>query len=488
MARTLETRLPRGAADYPVEEGILDEAFVAPGEPRPLYRPVLEALAAQDLAATDAAVRRHIDAAGLDFGEAGFPVDAVPGSLPRRSGPALEAGLTQRLRALNAFVSDAYGDQLAIADGVLPERLVTTCDAFEPAMRGLLSDGAPPIGLVGFDIVRSADGELLVLEDNLRMPSGLTYATTIRDAVSAALEWPLEPRPLDSIRRPASAACLRAAAPTGDGEGIVRPALRGTRQRRLVRAPAAVGSISASRSSRPATSRPPRGRLHARTGSRRAQIDVLYRRVDDERLTRPDGSPTELGELLLPALRAGRLRCVNSFGTGIGDDKLTHAYVERMIHFYLGEEPLLRSVPAYDLLDPDDGEGAMDRLEELVLKPRGGFGGQGVVLVPRATESVRREATAPGRRRPRRLRRPGDGRALDPSDDLRRGPAPAPRRPATVRRHRRRDDAVVPGGLTRYAVGAGEMVVNSSRGGGGKDTGWWRHEDQVACLPGTTGR
>jgi carboxylate-amine ligase len=213
-----------------------------------------------------------------------------------------------------------------------------------------------------------------------------------------------------------------------------------------------------------------RGRLHARSGPRRLRVDVLYRRVDGERLTLPNGAPNELGELLLPALRAGRLRCVNSFGTGIADDKLTHAYTERMIDYYLGEEPLLRSVPAYDLAQPDDRNDAMDRLEEMVIKPRGGFGGSGVVLLPKATEGARREAIARVRRSPddfvaqemvRLSTHPTIcGNRLRPRHvDLRPFAATDGKTTHTL-----------PGGLTRYAVGAGDMVVNSSQGGGGKDT------------------
>ena len=180
-----------------------------------------------------------------------------------------------------------------------------------------------------------------------------------------------------------------------------------------------------------------RGRLYGRTGSRRVPIDVLYRRVDDERLTDPEGSPTELGALLLPALQAGRLRCINSFGTGIGDDKLTHVYTERMIDYYLGEEPLLRSVPAYDLAEPDDREKAMDRLEDLVIKPRGGFGGSGVVILPESTEGERRLALGKVRRFPGELvAQEMVGLSTHPTI-CGEQPAPAARGPAPLRRHRR---------------------------------------------------
>ena len=169
---------------------------------------------------------------------------------------------------------------------------------------------------------------------------------------------------------------------------------------------------------------------------------------------------------------SGRLRCVNAFGTGVADDKLAHAYVETMVRFYLGEEPLLRSVPSFDLADPDGPRAALDRLDELVIKPRDGFGGHGVTIMPRATERERRRGDRAGAARARSgfvaqetvralhppdgLRRPACGRATSTCDRSSSARATAP--------------TAMPGGLTRFARGAGEMVVNSSRGGGCKDT------------------
>jgi carboxylate-amine ligase len=198
---------------------------------------------------------------------------------------------------------------------------------------------------------------------------------------------------------------------------------------------------------------------------------VLYRRTDEDRLTGEGGDPTPLGELLLPALRAGRLRCVNAFGTGIADDKLAHAYAEEMVRFYLGEQPLLRSVPSYDLSDPDSRATAMARLEDLVVKPRDGFGGQGVTIMARANAGERRRATGLLRRAPERFVAQETvelsshptvcGERLEPRRvDL---------RPYVVSGAGARQFAMA-GGLTRFARRAGEMVVNSSRGGGCKDT------------------
>ena len=197
---------------------------------------------------------------------------------------------------------------------------------------------------------------------------------------------------------------------------------------------------------------------------------MVYRRLDADQITEADGRPTELGELLLPALRSGRLRCVNAFGTGLADDKLAHAYVERMIEFYLGEEPQLHSVPSYDLSDETAREEAMARLDELVIKPRGGFGGHGVTIMPRASEPERKRAIAVVRRRPERFI------AQEPvaisSHPTVHGGSLHPRRidlrPFVI--SGAGGQTAMTGGLTRFARGAGEMVVNSSQGGGCKDT------------------
>jgi uncharacterized circularly permuted ATP-grasp superfamily protein len=467
MAETRDANLPSGASDYPAEPGVFDEAFIAAGEVRPLYQPMLADLAGGDLHEIAATVIRQVEKAGLDFGDAGFPVDPIPRLIAGDEWSRLEAGLVQRMRALNAFIKDVYGAQKAFADGALPERLATTSDGYEPAMRGLLEERAAPLGMAGFDIVRSPAGELMVLEDNLRMPSGLTYATTIRAAVADALDLPLAPRPLEGFTA-RFGECLRAAAIAGS-EGNVALLSEGPdsgafSEHRMLSAELGIPIVTARELSTA------RGRLHARLDGRRAPIDVLYRRVDDERLTKPDGTPTELGELLLPALRAGSLTCINSFGTGIGDDKLTHAYTEPIIRYYLGEEPLLRSVPAYDLAHTNEREEAMDRLEALVIKPRGGFGGSGVVLMSEATESARREALTRVKSAPERFVAQEMVRLSTHPTLCDEGLRP---RHVDLRPFAATDGAnthVLQGGLTRYATGAGEMVVNSSQGGGGKDT------------------
>jgi uncharacterized circularly permuted ATP-grasp superfamily protein len=473
MATTLNPARPfPGAGVYPLDSGHFDEAFAKTGTARPPYVTVIDALARQDLVELRERVRSNIDRIGLSFGP-GVPmvVDPVPRVIDAAEWEALEAGLLQRARALNAFLIDAYGDQRIFEEGIVPRRLLDTSQGYEPRMRGLLDPSVPPATVAGMDLIRDADGELLVLEDNLRMPSGATYAIAVREAVGPELG----PAAATGLRKPDGyvarlGEAIRAAAPAGRSEPIAAILSDGPESgayyehERLGRE-LSLPVVTPSQLSQA------RGRLHAQVGRDRLQLDVVYRRLDEDRLTDPDGALTPLGELLAPALESGRLRCVNAIGTGLADDKLAHAYVAEMIRFYLGEEPMLRSVPSYDLSDPEARTEVMGRLEELVVKPRDGFGGHGVTIMPHATEGDRRKVIGLVRRRPERF----VAQELVPlsTHPTVVGAGIAPRRvdlrpyvlsPATG------EASVMQGGLTRYAKAADEMVVNSSQGGGSKDT------------------
>jgi uncharacterized circularly permuted ATP-grasp superfamily protein len=212
------------------------------------------------------------------------------------------------------------------------------------------------------------------------------------------------------------------------------------------------------------------GRLHALVDGRRRQVDVVYRRTDEDRLTDDHGQLTRVGAALYEPLRAGTLACVNGFGTGVADDKLVHAFVEEMVRFYLHEEPLLLSVHTYDLADPDLLDEVLDRIDELVIKPRTGHGGHGVVVGPHANVADLRKVAQAVRR--------------DPHDYVAQDTIMLSRHPTVIdgRLEPRHVDlrpfvfvtpdgaAVAPGGLTRVALDRGALVVNSSQRGGGKDT------------------
>jgi len=440
-----------------------DEQLAAPGA----YAALRERFPVEVLEAEADRVAGDLAAAGVIFGGADphpFDVDVVPRIIPAAAWEPLEAGIRQRVRALNAFIADAYGEGRAFAEGVVPERLLFEADWYEPAMAA--PDMPVPVATVaGPDLVRAGDGEFLVLEDNLRAPSGLAYLLAARRALqSAAQASELRPRSLEPALD-ALGAALRFAAPPGVENPFVV----------LVNDGPEASAFYEHRTLAEAV-----GMAIATTADLRREedrllfddrvVDVVYRRVDDERLLTADGTPTRLGDLLIEPMRAGRLGCANSPGTGIGDDKAIHVYVERMIRFHLGEEPLLRSAPGYDLGDPEQLADALPRLDELVIKPRSDFGGLGVVIGPLADAGRLDRAVAAVRDAPHRF--------------VAQEPVALSVHPTFVdgKLHGRHVDlrpfvftageqvTVAAGGLTRFARAEGEMVVNSGRGGGAKDT------------------
>ena len=387
-------------------------------------------------------------------------VDPVPRVVDGADWDRLADGLGQRVRALEAFLRDP---ERAVREGVVPRDVVQTCLYREDGP----APPAVPIGVAGPDVVRTPAGELVVLEDNLRTPTLMGYAETVRRVVGPLLGPPptgsLRPYAADLV--PALSAVLRAAAPDVDDPVLaVLGDVRGSNVRwepariaALLDVPlvdldelTAVGDRL----------RLPDGRL----------VDVLWRRTSEERLLGDDGRPNRLGTALLPGLAAGSLRVVNPFGTGLADDKRTYPYVEDLVRFELGEQPRVRSVRSLDLGRPDGREEALDRLDELVLKPRTGSGGRGVTVMPRATPERRRAARAEVLR--------------DPSQWVAQEPVLLSTCPTVVggRLEDRHVDlrpcvlsdgtsvTVLAGGLTRVAPRSGELVVNCSQGGAAKDT------------------
>jgi uncharacterized circularly permuted ATP-grasp superfamily protein len=452
-----------------------DEAFAARGTPRPHYADVLASLAGTDLAALTAAIGGDLERRGVRFGGpdgfAAFHVDAVPRILPADEWRPLSSALAQRARTLNAFVDDVYGAREVVAAGVVPEHVIDTADHLEPLAAELPPSPAPPVLVAGLDVVREPGGEFLVLEDNVRTPSGLAFAAATRSAVAAAHR----PPELETSAAPDSAVAalgraLAAAAPAGEdpapvllSDGDDDPAFfEHSTLATALGVPLVTRRDLRARGDR--LSARPRGERSARP------VNVVYRRTSESRLTRPDGALTPLAEVLLGPLRAGRAVCANAFGAGVADDKLVHAYVDDMVRHYLGEEPLMRGVRTYDVTDPDTRARALSRIDELVIKPRGGFGGHGVVVCAHATDGDRRRAAALVRGAPTQCVAQETvvlschptivGRRLVPRHvDLRPFVISVPGQ-----------DAVVCAGLTRVALDEGALVVNSSQRGGAKDT------------------
>jgi len=464
--------VPTWTAPYKPLRGAFDEALRPDGSPRPGYERLIEAVLA-DPGQAAATVHAALEAAGVEFGPATdrrvFRVDPLPRLISGDEWSRIEAGLRQRARALNLFLRDAYGERRIVAAGIVPARVIDESILYEPLMR----DAPVPVvaHVAGPDLVRDEHGELRVLEDNLRTPSGLAYALAGRDAVTAVPSLPELPAEGLDGAIDLLATVIASADPTDGGEPGVALLSDGAgsnawfEHRDLARR-LGVPLVT------PDELRLRDGRLVAdpRADGGTVEIDVLYNRSSFESLRDRHGHLNSLGELLAGPLADGRLAAVNSFGSGIADDKAAHCYVEEMIRFYLGENPLLTSVPSLDLGDPAAFADAIDRVGELVFKPRWDFGGHGIVFGPSAGPGERRELEAALRESP------GDFVAQEPvalSTHPTVGPDGLEPRRVDLRPfvYSAGDEALVlPGGLTRFAGSVDELVVNSTRGGGAKDT------------------
>ena len=458
---------------YTPEPDAFDEALEPDGTPRPPYAGLLGALAEMDLGTLAKDVDRDVRRSGVEFGGTGevepFRLDLVPRVITADEWALLERGLAQRVRALDRFVADAYGKQEIVEAGVLPGRVLESCDHFERRLVGL---PAPPVrvAIAGLDLVRDRDGRFHVLEDNVRTPSGTTYTLAARETLDRHLPSGLAERrrPLDDVLD-TIAETLRAAAPEGvDDPSIVvlsdGPSNSAWYEHERIARALSIPVVTCAELSVSGD------RLIARVNGRRMPVDVVYRRTNEDRLEDERGELTEVGAALFAPLRAGRVTCVNAFGAGVADDKLMHAYVEKMVRFYLAEEPLLDAVRTYDVGVPDVRSAVLERIDELVIKPRAGYGGVGVVVAPHAErQDVRRTAAE--------IARDPEGYVAQETIMLSRHPTASggrlePRhidlRPFVLLAG---DTArVIPGGLTRVALSRDSLVVNSSQEGGGKDT------------------
>lgn len=449
-----------------------DEAFESRGAPRAQYRLLLDAVAATGAAELAERVDAAVARTGATFGQSAtgrpFPVDPIPRLIARDEWEWLAGALAQRGRALNLFIADVYSERRIVSAGAVPADAVASTDHYEPAMAGVeVPAGHAPV--IGFDLVRGDDGQLRVLEDNLRTPSGLAFASAVRAAVEPLFRHTgLSRLPFDHgfsqlaevLRRAAPATDDPVIALLSDGPGNSAWWEHRTLARRLC-----VSLVV------PEHLRLHQGRLCQRLPSGKLRpIDVVYRRTDEDRLRDDDGRATWLGEMLLEPLRSGRLAVVNAPGSGVADDKLIHAYVEEMVRFYLNEEPLIESVRTYDLTQRDLMTRALGRLSAMVIKPRTGQGGEGVFIGARSSRDERsRIAQAVGAAPHRFVAQETVRLSSHPTvtgDRLE--PRHIDLRVFSVGSADR--TVVLPAPLTRVALGRGELIVNSSRGGGAKDT------------------
>ena len=368
-----------------------------------------------------------------------IPFDIVPHVIPGAQWDRLAAGLRQRVdgaQPLPARHLPRPGDPRA--PGTIPREDVEGNSQFRREMVGVDVPGGIYAHVAGVDLVRNADGEYYVLEDNLRTPSGVSYMLENRKmmmrlfpelfaAAVASARW-------TTTRTCCSRRCARSRRATSTNPVIVL-LTPGPLQQRLLRArlPRPADGHRAGRGPGPLRRRT--GTVFMRTTQGPQRVDVIYRRIDDDFLDplafRPDSMLGVPG--LLDAYRAGRVTLANAIGTGVADDKSMYPYVPEMIRFYLGEEPILANVPTYLLRDPDDLAYTLDHLEDLVVKETQGSGGYGMLVGPDRDEGGAREVPAPHPRRARALHRPAHALAVAGADLLRRRAGRPAHRPAALR-------------------------------------------------------
>jgi carboxylate-amine ligase len=437
---------------------------------------VLEALGPAGLRRREDAKDDEQRARGITFSVAGeaatrlFPFDLVPRIVPASDWDQLKTGLVQRVKALDAFVNDVYGDRAVVKDGVVPDWVIDGSPELRPS-GALVNRHSVRAQVAGVDLVRDADGEWRVLEDNLRVPSGIGYAMQNRRLTEAVL--PELPRPDDLLDVEGTPALLLQALRDAGGPAAADdPAVVVLSQgpddsawfeHRMLAEEMGVPLVRS-------TELYVDGCIVYRLqhGSRH-RVDVIYLRMGEDSLVHSpgaDGMP--LGPSLVAALHADTVVLANALGNGIGDDKAVYAYVPKLIEYYLGEKPLLADVPTYLCGIAEQRAEVLGRLEELVCKPVDGYGGDRIVIGPHATHqdlsAVRRQIhAAPHRWVAQEVVNLSthpvfDGHQLAPRHvDLR----------AFVFSGKK--SVVAPASLTRVAP-AGSMIVNSSRGGGSKDT------------------
>ncbi len=451
-----------------------DEAVGRGAVARPAYREIVGALLAlgpDGLAAREAQRDEEVRSQGLVFGvgdeQRPFAVDLVPRVLGGHEWEELEVGLTQRAWAIESFLRDVYGPQRILDDGVLPRDVVLRSPGWrDEALR--LPQDAVRAPVMGFDVVRNEYGGWRVLEDNVRSPSGLAYAVAVRRIVDAVM--PDLPRP-DGLAHPASGHELLRGTLLAQAEPGTRAALLSSgpdcsawfEHHRLAEG---AGLLLVTADDLEVAG----GRVVHRDGGE--TIGVLYLRLDDELADLSDSEGRPLGKEILDVAADGRVALANAPGNGVADDKSTYPFVPELITYYLGERPELESVPTYRPGEPSERRGVLERVGELVTKPVDGYGGAGVLIGPAAT------AAEVAQRRVEIAIQPADWVAqevvalssLPCVDGGRLEPRRVDLRAFVYLTGPDREDArLAPLALTRVAP-AGSLIVNSSRGGGAKDT------------------
>lgn len=464
-------------------QGFFDEMIGEDGLPRPgarLLAQEIESLPPGEIAIRQQMAERALIQAGITFNvysdrqgvEKTMPFDLVPRIVPGPEWRLIERGLKQRIHALNLFIHDLYHDQKILKDGAVPPEIIQSSKGFRPQCVGM----NPPRGVwchvTGTDLVRHNDGQIYVLEDNLRCPSGVSYVLENRRLMKS-----LFPEVFSAARvRPVSnyPAKLRDMLEFLAPDGMANP-------RTVVLTPGRYNSAYFEHSflAQQMGVELVEGSdlvvhedaVWMRTTQGFERVDVIYRRIDDDFLDpkafRPDSMLGVPG--LMDVYRAGNVALANAPGSGVADDKVVYAYVPRIIKYYLGEDILLPNVPTYICAEEADYKYVMENMEKLVVKAANESGGYGMLVGPHSTKEMVAEFREKVRENPRNY-------IAQPTLSLSRVPTLCGEelegRHVDLRPYilHGKEIFVLPGGLTRVALRKGSLVVNSSQGGGSKDT------------------
>lgn len=471
-------------SDYHLHPHAWDELFADSGQPHAHCQPIMERLgqlkieefqqlrAGADLTFVNQGITFSVyaDRRGV---EKIFPFDLIPRPVDGCEWTQLELGLLQRIQAINLFLFDVYHEQRILREGIIPAELVLKSKCYRPEMIGFDPPGKQYVHVVGTDLVRDPKGRFLVLEDNGRTPSGVSYVLENRLVMKKVFPQLFRQcrvrRVEDYPQRLVEALCSVAPASAGDPPCVV------------LLSPGSYNSAYFEHSflARHMGIELVLGqdlfvhddRVFLKTTRGPQRVDIIYRRIDDDFLDpeafRPDSLLGVPG--LMRAYRAGNVTLANAVGTGVADDKAIYPFVEDMIRFYLSEEPILPNVPTHICARPRDEDYVLAHLDELVVKAVNESGGYGMLMGPSSTKAQREEFHGKIKANPRNyIAQPVVTLSTCPTwtED---GPAPrhVDLRPYIISGH---STWVLPGGLTRTALVKGSLVVNSSQGGGSKDT------------------
>src|SRR6202021_34540 len=486
--------------DY-VLDSTYDEVFTEDGLVRPHYAEVLETflnLPPEEIARRKRSVDLSFLTQGITFNVYGhgegteriFPYDLMPRVITGAEWAHIEKGLTQRITSLNLFLHDVYNDGKILNDRHCPRDIVYSCRQFRREMRGLQVPRNVYITVTGTDLLRLKSGEFVVLEDNLRVPSGVSYMLTSRRVMKRTFPQLFRDYGVQPIEHYTQLllSTLRSLAPEGRHDPSI-----------VLLTPGVYNSAYFEHTylARQMGIELVEGRdlvihdnvVYMRTTAGLKRVDVIYRRVDDDFIDplsfRSDSMLGVAG--LFNAYRAGNVTLANAFGTGLADDKALYAYVPSIIRYYLGEEPLLNNVETYLMTDPAQRQHTIENLDKLVVKAVGESGGYGMLIGPQSTQAERDEFRLCIEANPRNY-------IAQPTLDFSRAPCliGSPEAPLIEPRHVDLRPyilygdkvTIVPGGFTRVALPEGSLVVNSSQGGGSKDTWVLNEGTEMPMLSG----